>query len=288
MRNQTTYKTKIKILKKAMCFILTCILMSTMFGGQLTASALTVDPPISIIALFPYGEAPYGWMKCDGRSLLRIQNNALYSLLLNKFGGDANNFNLPNLTSPIVGVDYYIATSGIYGADYVIDNVPPIIGEVCLFPDGVVPTLSTVWKLCNGSELSINTYPSLFTCIGTTYGGNGVTTFGIPNLNNANPLPNLKYYIAVDGQYPGQDNETLMGSIDFYAFSVEREGIELSALPCDGRYVQASYNRALADLIGTKFGGSSSQFKLPNFRFITPLPQMQYAIRTMGMFPSFD
>lgn len=289
MVNQITFRRKIGFSKKAIGLMLACTIIFTLFGGKTTAFALTSDPPISIIALFPYGDAPYGWMKCEGQSLYKGQNTALYSLIGNKFGGDTNYFNLPNLPSPIEGVDYYIATMGIYGADNVIDVVPPVIGEVCLFPDGVVPTTSTVWKLCDGSELSIAEYTALAACIGIAYGGNGTTTFRIPDLDSVSPLSGLSYYIAANGQFPGQgDNDTLLGSIELYAFDVEREGIELSALPCDGRFVQTISNQALESLIGTKFGGSSSRFRLPDFSYQTPLPQMQYAIRTWGLYPAFD
>jgi microcystin-dependent protein len=38
------------------------------------------------------------------------------------------------------------------------------------------------WALCNGQELDINMHPSLYSLLGTRYGGNGVTTFGLPDL----------------------------------------------------------------------------------------------------------
>lgn len=41
---------------------------------------------------------------------------------------------------------------------------------------------STEWKLANGQLLNPATYPDLFTLFGTTYGGDGVTTFGLPDM----------------------------------------------------------------------------------------------------------
>lgn len=38
------------------------------------------------------------------------------------------------------------------------------------------------WASCNGAYLPIRAYPGLFSVIGTTYGGNGTTTFAVPNL----------------------------------------------------------------------------------------------------------
>ncbi len=39
------------------------------------------------------------------------------------------------------------------------------------------------WAACNGQILSIADYPQLYSLIGTSYGGNGTTTFALPNLN---------------------------------------------------------------------------------------------------------
>jgi microcystin-dependent protein len=39
------------------------------------------------------------------------------------------------------------------------------------------------WMLCNGQMLPISSNQALFSLLGTTYGGNGQTTFGLPNLN---------------------------------------------------------------------------------------------------------
>jgi microcystin-dependent protein len=44
------------------------------------------------------------------------------------------------------------------------------------------------YMLCNGALLSIAQYSALFTILGTTYGGDGVTTFALPNLNGRYPL----------------------------------------------------------------------------------------------------
>ena len=58
------------------------------------------------------------------------------------------------------------------------------------------------WLLCDGSTLNIRTNTPLFALIGVTYGGDGVTTFKIPNLKGFEPVPNMQYYIAVQGLFP--------------------------------------------------------------------------------------
>ncbi|MFB2760006.1 phage tail protein [Shewanella xiamenensis] len=44
------------------------------------------------------------------------------------------------------------------------------------------------WALCNGQLLAISTNSALFSILGTTYGGNGTTTFGLPNLQSRTPV----------------------------------------------------------------------------------------------------
>ena len=53
------------------------------------------------------------------------------------------------------------------------------LGEIRLFAGDYAPQ---GWHLCNGALLSINEYQALYSLIGTTYGGDGVTNFGLPDL----------------------------------------------------------------------------------------------------------
>jgi microcystin-dependent protein len=55
----------------------------------------------------------------------------------------------------------------------------PYVGEIRMFGGNFAPPN---WAFCNGQQLSISQYQVLFTVIGTTYGGNGQTTFNLPNL----------------------------------------------------------------------------------------------------------
>src|ERR1700694_2382753 len=44
------------------------------------------------------------------------------------------------------------------------------------------------WALCNGQFLPINQNQALFSLLGTTYGGNGQTTFALPDLQGRTPI----------------------------------------------------------------------------------------------------
>jgi microcystin-dependent protein len=61
----------------------------------------------------------------------------------------------------------------------------PFLGQVTILSFGFPPR---GWALCNGQLLPINQNQALFSLIGTTYGGDGDTTFGLPNLQGCSPL----------------------------------------------------------------------------------------------------
>ena len=61
----------------------------------------------------------------------------------------------------------------------------PFLGQLMLFPMGYAPR---GWTPCNGQLLPINQYQALFSLLGTTYGGDGRTTFGLPNLQGRTPV----------------------------------------------------------------------------------------------------
>jgi len=58
------------------------------------------------------------------------------------------------------------------------------------------------WAMCNGQLLPINQNTALFSLLGTTYGGDGVTNFALPNLNAGALQPGLNYIICMNGIYP--------------------------------------------------------------------------------------
>jgi microcystin-dependent protein len=68
------------------------------------------------------------------------------------------------------------------------------------------------WLLCNGQTLSISQNSALFALLGTTYGGNGVQTFQLPDLQGRIPLhagAGLGLPTYVQGQKAGQESITL-------------------------------------------------------------------------------
>src|SRR5437868_5163476 len=61
----------------------------------------------------------------------------------------------------------------------------PFIGQIALLS---FPFAPRGWAFCNGQLMAIAQNQALFSLLGTTYGGNGVTTFGLPNLQGRAPV----------------------------------------------------------------------------------------------------
>jgi microcystin-dependent protein len=74
----------------------------------------------------------------------------------------------------------------------------PFIGEIQMFAGNFAPR---AWAFCNGQILSIAQNTALFSILGTTYGGNGTTTFALPDLRGRVPMHT--------GQGPGLTNRNL-------------------------------------------------------------------------------
>lgn len=85
----------------------------------------------------------------------------------------------------------------------------PFIGEIRMFTGNFAPK---DWAFCDGQLLSIAQNTALFSILGTTYGGNGQTTFALPNLQGRVPVhqgqsPGTSNYVL--GQVGGVENITL-------------------------------------------------------------------------------
>ena len=86
----------------------------------------------------------------------------------------------------------------------------PFVAEIRIFPFNFAPL---GWAFCNGQILPISQNTALFSLLGTTYGGDGKSTFALPNLVNncalgAGQGPGLSDYFL--GQESGSENVTLL------------------------------------------------------------------------------
>jgi microcystin-dependent protein len=86
----------------------------------------------------------------------------------------------------------------------------PFIGQIMMFAGNFAPK---GWAFCDGSILSIAQNTALFSILGTTYGGNGQTTFALPDLRGRVPIqpgqgPGLSPHTL--GEMSGVENVTLL------------------------------------------------------------------------------
>ena len=85
-----------------------------------------------------------------------------------------------------VGISYIIAITGIYPPRDGGGSYPDIfLGEIRMFAGNYPPG---GFMFCNGQLLPINVNQALFSILGTTYGGNGQTTFALPDLRGSVPV----------------------------------------------------------------------------------------------------
>jgi microcystin-dependent protein len=88
----------------------------------------------------------------------------------------------------------------------------PFLGQIFMFGGNFAPR---GWALCNGQLLAIASNTALFSILGTTYGGDGVTTFALPDLRGRAPLhpgqgPGLSSYVL--GEVGGVESVTLVST----------------------------------------------------------------------------
>jgi microcystin-dependent protein len=110
----------------------------------------------------------------------------------------------------------------------------PLMAEIKMFAGSFAPN---GWFFCDGSTLPINQYSALFALLGTTYGGDGVQTFNLPDLRGRTPIhsgngqgKNVSRYEL--GQIGGNENVTLS------ALQMPAHTHILNAVSADGTVLQ--------------------------------------------------
>jgi microcystin-dependent protein len=91
-------------------------------------------------------------------------------------------------------------------------SADPFVGEIHAVPYSFAPR---GWALCDGQLMPISQNTALFSLLGTTYGGDGKSTFALPNLQGCSPIfwgqgPGLSPYY--EGQTGGETAVTLLQS----------------------------------------------------------------------------
>jgi microcystin-dependent protein len=169
----------------------------------------------------------------------------------------------------------------------------PFLGQIQAFAFGFAPRN---WAMCNGQLLSIAQNTALFSLLGTTYGGNGVTTFALPDLrsrtsNHQGQGPGLTNYVL--GQISGVETVTLTiqnlpAHIHPMAVHASSAG-KLNTNPGTNKlgaaqiYTSSPVGPAMDPAIANPVSNAGSSQPHPN---IQPYLAINWCIALTGIFPS--
>ena len=127
----------------------------------------------------------------------------------------------------------------------------PFVAEIRIFPFNFAPK---GWAFCDGQLLPLSQNTALFSLLGTTYGGDGKSTFALPNLQGSVPMhpgqgPGLSLYDL--GQIGGSESITLLQSeMPAHAHAVGRALADAgnSTSPVNSVWAQSGAGRGAAAL----------------------------------------
>ena len=171
----------------------------------------------------------------------------------------------------------------------------PFIGEIRIVGFNYAPQ---GWAFCNGQLLQISQNTALFSILGTTYGGNGTTNFGLPNFQSIAPMswgqgPGLSYRAL--GETSGSASVTLVQSeMAGHAHIAKASGNSASATdPTNGIWAVGGEPRAAVPM----YTANASSPAAMNVGALTPQGQSQahnnmqpyltlnFIIALQGIFP---
>jgi len=109
--------------------------------------------------------------------------SSAHAVVVGDTGGGQPHSNM----QPSLGINHIIALTGIYPSRDKGEGVKgePFLGEITLFAGDFAPR---GWAFCDGQLLPIDQYQPLYALLGTTYGGDGRTTFALPDLRGRTPI----------------------------------------------------------------------------------------------------
>jgi microcystin-dependent protein len=171
----------------------------------------------------------------------------------------------------------------------------PFIGEVRLLPYTFAPL---GWQDCDGSLLPISGYETLFTLIGTTYGGDGQNTFAVPDLRGRLPIhtgtgPGLSSYNL--GQLGGSETVTLTSAqLPAHTHTAQvtnaaastgtpAGNLELGSISGDAMYTSDISNLSPHPAAATMIGATGGNLPHDN---TMPTLTVRFCIALNGIWPS--
>jgi microcystin-dependent protein len=163
----------------------------------------------------------------------------------------------------------------------------PYLGEIRMVGFNFAPQ---GWAMCNGQVLSISQNTALFALLGTTYGGNGINTFQLPDLRGRVAVhlgqgPGLSNY--VQGEVTGTEAVTLTTpQLPVHAHSVLTSKDEQTTNRPDGAYPTVGGIYAATQDGNAPMAPSGSAGGNQPHSNIQPLLVMNFVIALEGIFPA--
>lgn len=164
----------------------------------------------------------------------------------------------------------------------------PFLGQILYVSFNFAPK---GWAECNGQTLPISQNQALFSLLGTTYGGNGQTTFQLPNIRSRVLISNDSNYSL--GTYGGEEAHTLtineMPAHNHLVNAVTSEGNKTSPegnLPADTKVLDKEYTNAANGTVALNSGVLSSVGGSQPHTNIQPYVTFKCIIALQGIYPS--
>jgi microcystin-dependent protein len=169
----------------------------------------------------------------------------------------------------------------------------PLLASIVLFAGNFAPR---GWLFCEGQILSISQNTALFSLLGTTYGGDGRSTFALPDLRGRVPIhpgtgPGLSNYIL--GEMAGTENTTLlinnMPAHNHTLNAVSDAGdtaAPAGALPANTGALDKEYKAAAGTGVAMKATAIGITGGSQPFSIMQPFLALNYIIAINGIFPS--
>lgn len=166
------------------------------------------------------------------------------------------------------------------------------IGEIIMFGGNFAPRN---WALCQGQTIAIVQNTALFSILGTTFGGNGTTTFMLPNFSGRMPVgtgqgPGLSDYAL--GETGGSESATLNTSqmpAHSHILTLNCSGDMATSTTPAGNYLAVTeeslkYNSSQNAVMGSFNTGSTGSGQ--PLSILPPVVGMNFVICLLGLFPS--
>jgi microcystin-dependent protein len=231
-----------------------------------------VDLYIGQVEFLATDFCPGGWPAGDGQMLSISDYPAQFRVIGTTYGGDGvSNFALPKVAMATAGGGAMLkACVTIRGAYPPPPGNPPTaflyLGQVEFMAENFCPA---GWLPADGRLLRKDQYDTLFSMLGTTYGGDGKTNFALPKVaamrtaSGAMLTPCIEAAGAPPPRPPAKPDAYVflyLSQVEFLTANFCPEGW----LPADGRLLQLVQYRNLFSVMGTRYGGDGiTTFALP-------------------------